>query len=163
MAFNDLQTDLLPEYFTDGTQNVGYLLEGRFTSLYQNRFLPGGFDRSDFRESGEPSRIIFISDGDVIRNEFDLQSGQPLDLGVDPYAGVNYGNGELVTRLLDYLMDEDGLVMIRAKEIQIRPLDRVKVQEEKTKWQVINVLLPIVVIILFGGVKFYLRKRKFAN
>ncbi len=163
VSFNDLQGDLQPEFFTDGPQVVGYLLEGKFRSLYKNRFLPKGTDKAEFMEDGIPSRIVLIADGDVIRNEFDLQSDQPLDLGMDPYAGINYANGALVTRLMDYLTDEDGLVMIRAKEIKIRPLDKIKIREEKAKWQLINVAGPIVLILIFGAVKFYLRKRKFTD
>lgn len=163
VAFNDLQGDLKPEFFTDGPQVTGYLLEGKFQSLYKNRFLPKGTDKSTFQEDGTSSKIILISDGDVVRNEFDLQSDRPLDLGVDPYAGINYANGDLVTRLMDYLTDDDGLVMIRAKEIKVRPLDKIKIKEEKMKWQLINVVGPIVMILLFGGVKFYFRKRKFVD
>jgi ABC-2 type transport system permease protein len=161
VSFNDLQGDLQPEFFTDGTQNIGYLLEGKFRSLYQNRFLPTGANKETFKETGESARIVIIADGDVVRNEFDLESGEPLDIGVDPYAQVNYANGELVTRLLDYLTDEDGLIMVRAKEIKIRPLDKVKVKEEKVKWQVINVGLPVLLILLMGLTKYYFRKRKF--
>lgn len=163
VSFNDLQSDLLPEFFQDGTQNVGYLLEGKFRSLFQNRFLPAGADKATFKETGEEARVIVISDGDVIRNEFDLETGNPVDIGVDPYSRVNYANGELVTRLLDYLTDEDGLIMVRAKEIQIRPLDKVKVTEEKIKWQVINVGLPVLLIVLMGVAKLYVRKRKFTK
>ena len=76
---------------------------------------------------------------------------------------MNYANGELVTRLLDYLTDEDGLIMVRAKEIKIRPLDKVKVKEEKVKWQMINVGLPVLIILLMGLTKYYFRKRKFTN
>lgn len=163
VSLNDLQDELKPEFFTDGTKALGYLLEGKFISLYKNRFLPKGADKNEFIADGEDARIVVIGDGDLIRNDMDPQTNQALDLGVDPYAGVSYANGELVTRLLDYLTDEDGLVMIRSKEIKVRPLDKVKVKEEKTKWQVINVVLPILVILLFGGLKFFLRKRKFTK
>lgn len=163
VAYNDLQGSLQPEFFQGGTRNLAYLLEGKFQSLYKNRFPPKGIDKTTFREDGEFSRIVVVADGDIIRNEFDIESGRPLDIGVDPYAQQNFANGELVTRLLDYLTDEDGLVMVRAKEIRIRPLDQVKVKEEKTKWQLINVVLPLVLIVLAGGVKFYLRRRKFTS
>ncbi|MCP4460616.1 MAG: gliding motility-associated ABC transporter substrate-binding protein GldG [Cytophagales bacterium] len=163
VAYNDLQGPLQPEFFNGGTYNFGYLLEGKFKSFYKNRFPPKGIDKSTFKEDGEFSRIVVISDGDIIRNEFDLESGKPLDIGVDPYAEQNYANGELVTRLLDYLTDEDGLVMVRAKEIKIRPLDKVRVKEEKVKWQMINVVLPLVLIVLLGGLKYYLRKKKFTD
>ncbi len=163
VAYNDLEGPLQSEYFQDGVRTLGYLLEGKFQSLYKNRFPPRGVDKATFKEDGEFARIILISDGDVIRNEFDLETGQPLDIGVDPYAQQTYANGELVMRLLNYLTDEDGLVMVRAKQIKIRPLDKVKVQEEKAKWQVINVVLPLLLILVLGILKSYLRKRKFTN
>ena len=163
VAFNDLQGSLKPEFFTDGSQVVGYLLEGKFQSLYKNRFLPKGVNKNDFVEDGVASRIVLIADGDMIRNEFDAKTNQPLDLGMDPYSGASYANGELVTRLLNYLTDDDGLVMIRSKEIKIRPLDKIKVKEEKAKWQIINVATPILLIVFFGLIKFYIRKRKFSS
>ena len=163
VAYNDLQGDLQPEFFQGGTKNLGYLLEGKFQSLYKNRFPPRGIDKTTFKENGEFARIVIISDGDLIRNDFDIETGQPLDIGVDPYADQTFANGELVTRLLDYLTDEDGLVQVRSKEIKIRPLDLVKVKEEKTKWQMINVVAPLLFIFLLGFFKYYLRKRKFTD
>ena len=163
VAYNDLQGDLQPEFFQGGTKNLGYLLEGKFQSLYKNRFPPRGIDKTSFREDGEFARIVIISDGDLIRNDFDIETGQPLDIGVDPYAEQTFANGELVTRLLGYLTDEDGLVHVRSKEIKIRPLDLIKVKEEKIKWQVINVVAPLVLIFLLGFLKYYFRKRKFTD
>jgi len=163
VAFNDLRGPLQPEYFQGGTVNVGYLLQGRFESLYENRFPPGGVDKANFKEDGEPAKIVVIADGDVIRNEINPESGKPMDVGIDPYAQVNYANGELITRLLDFLTDDDGLIMVKAKEIKIRPLDKVQVREERLKWQVINVAFPVVLILLLGGFKFYLRRKRFTD
>ena len=163
VAYNDLQGELQPEFFQGGTKNLGYLLEGKFESLYKNRFTPKGIDKSSFKDSGEFARIVIISDGDLIRNDFDIETGKPLDIGVDPYANQTFANGELVTRLLDYLTDEDGLVQVRSKEIKIRPLDLAKVKEEKTKWQLINVVAPLLLILLLGFLKYYFRKKKFTN
>lgn len=163
VSFNDLQGPLQPEFFTDGIQNVGYLLEGSFQSVFKNRFLPAGVNKTNFRQDGQPSKIIVVADGDVVRNELDLETNRPLDVGVDPYAGINYANGELITRMVDYLTDEDGLMLVRAKEIKIRPLDKVKVKEEKAFWQWMNVGVPVLVILLLGAGKYYLRKRKFVD
>jgi ABC-2 type transport system permease protein len=163
VAFNDLQGDLRPEYFQQGVFHVGYLLEGNFTSLYKNRMIPKGVRSEGFKPEGVPARIVVIGDGDLIKNDFDPGSGEPLDIGVDPWANVNYANGDLVMRLLDFLTDEDGLVMTRAKEIKIRPLDRARVKEEKTKWRVINMGAPLVLIVFMGLVKFYVRKRKYTD
>lgn len=160
VSFNDLRSDLLPEKFQGGPKVAGYLLEGNFTSLYKNRFPPRGFSRDELIAEGHQSKLVVIADGDLIRNELELEKGNPLALGVDPYSKTTYANEMLVMNLMDYLMDEDGLIETRAKEVKIRPLDRVKVRQERTKWQVINLVVPIVLLVLFGMVKIGWRKRQ---
>ncbi|MEM9329275.1 MAG: gliding motility-associated ABC transporter substrate-binding protein GldG, partial [Bacteroidota bacterium] len=90
VKFNDLRNELNPDLYNKGPQPVAYLLEGSFTSLYRNRILPRGVDQSNFKERGEASRILVVSDGDYIRNDFDRD--QPQDLGYDPLQKVNYAN-----------------------------------------------------------------------
>jgi gliding-associated putative ABC transporter substrate-binding component GldG len=160
VSFNDLQSELLPEKFQAGPQAIGYLLEGNFTSLFANRFPPKGFDRSTTIEKGKASKIIVISDGDLIRNDLSIEDGTPLALGVEPYTQTTYGNEDLIMNLIDYLVDDFGLVETKSKEIKIRPLDKIKVKEQRTWLQLINVGLPIVLIILFGIVKAFYRKKK---
>ncbi|MFK7952084.1 MAG: gliding motility-associated ABC transporter substrate-binding protein GldG, partial [Ekhidna sp.] len=86
-----------------------------------------------------------------------------LALGVEPYTKATYANDDFILNMLDYLTDESGLIETRSREVKIRPLDRVKVKQERTKWQVINLGLPVMLILLIGGVKWFLRKRKYAN
>lgn len=160
VAFNDLRANLQPERFQSGPQTLGYLLEGTFTSLYKNRFPPDGFDRGTMIEDGQKNKLVVIADGDMVRNELSLEDGKPLALGVDPYSQMTYANESLVINLIDYLLDEDGLVQTRSKEVKIRPLDKVKVRGERTKWQVINLVLPIVVLIVFGVGKWVWRKKR---
>ncbi|WP_420575613.1 gliding motility-associated ABC transporter substrate-binding protein GldG [Ekhidna sp.] len=163
VAFNDLRDELRPEKFTDGPKTVGYLLEGKFTSLYANRLIPRGFDKQSFIEKGEPGKVIVIGDGDIIRNDLDPETGEPLGLGVEPFTKTTYANKEFILNILDYMVDDSGLIATRSREVKIRPLDRVKVQQERSKWQLINLVAPVVLILIIGGVKWYLRKKKFAS
>ncbi len=163
VAFNDLQEQLDPELFNSGPQAIAYLLEGEFSSLYKNRVLPKGANQENFQESGLRTKIIVCADGDLLRNEINIQTDQPLDLGFDQFRQITYANKDFVMNSLEYLLDDNGIIAARNKEIEIRPLDKIKVEEERVWWQTFNLLLPIVVLIIFGYIKYYLRKRKYAN
>ena len=163
VAFNDLRDKLRPEKFTDGPKTLGYLLEGRFTSLYTNRLLPHDTDKTNFLEKGKPAKVVVIGDGDMVRNDFDLETRKPLDLGVEPFTKTTYANKEFILNLLDYLTDDSGLIETRSREVKIRLLDRVKVSQERTKWQAINLVAPVILILLMGFIKWFLRKNKFAR
>jgi len=163
VAFNDLRKELTPELFNSGPQPIAYLLEGSFTSLYRNRILPKGMKKSDFKELGVPNKIIVCSDGDLVRNEINIQTEQPLDLGFDQFRQINYANKDFVMNSLEYLLDDNGIITARNKEIEIRPLDKIKAEDERTWWQAFNMILPIVLLVIFGYVKYYLRKRKYSN
>ncbi len=162
VAFNDLRDELRPERFTSGPKTIGYLLEGKFSSLYANRLIPRGFDKGTFLPKGNDGKVIIVGDGDIVRNEVDPESGSPLELGVEPFSGTTYANKDFVLNLLEYVVDDSGLMEARSREVKIRPLDRVKVKQERNKWQIINVVLPVVLILLLGLLKWYLRNRKFA-
>lgn len=163
VSYNDLKDELLPEKFVHKPVPIAYLLEGKFQSLYKNRFVPGNFDQSAFRPDGLESKMAVIADGDLIRNEFDLESGNPLPLGVDPYSREHYANETLIMNLMEYLMDDSGLIQARSKEIKIRPLDKARVKQERTKWQLINIAAPILLLILFGLAKMYVRKSSYGK
>ncbi|MFY0607174.1 MAG: gliding motility-associated ABC transporter substrate-binding protein GldG [Cyclobacteriaceae bacterium] len=160
VSFNDLQSELLPERFQSGPKPIGYLLEGEFTSLFKNRIPPAGFGKDEVIDQSLPNKIAVIADGDLIRNELSLEDGNPLPIGVEPYSQKTYANEALVINLIDYLLDEDGLIQSRAKDLKIRPLDKVKIKQERTKWQVINLVLPILVLLAFGIFKMVLRRKR---
>ncbi|MEP5611026.1 MAG: gliding motility-associated ABC transporter substrate-binding protein GldG [Cyclobacteriaceae bacterium] len=163
VAISDLEDELNPERFNGGVQNIAYLLEGKFTSLYANRIVPRGFDKSAFMEKSEDGKVIVFADGDMIINEIDPESQEPLALGVEGYTKTTYANEQLVLNILDYMVDASGLIETRSREVKVRPLDKVKLKQGRTKWQLINLVLPVVLILIAGGLKWYLRKRKFAN
>ena len=163
VALNDLKDELIPDRFNGGIQNIAYLLEGKFNSLYTNRIVPAGFTKSDFISKGNAGKVIVVADGDMITNDFDPESGEPLALGVEAFTKTSYANEQFVLNILDYMVDDSGLIETRSREIKIRPLDKVKLKQERIKWQVINLVAPIILILFAGGLKWYFRKRRFAS
>ncbi|MEM6641987.1 MAG: gliding motility-associated ABC transporter substrate-binding protein GldG [Bacteroidota bacterium] len=163
VAFNDLRDKLRPDFFTQGPKTIGYLLEGSFSSLYANRLIPAQFEKAAFLEKGEIGKVVVVGDGDLIRNEVDPKTGEPLSLGVEPFSGITYADEDFIINILDYLTDDNGLIAARSREVKIRPLDRVKIQRGRTKYQVINVVLPILIVLVLGLLKWYLRKSKYAK
>ena len=163
VRFEDWIQGLNPDFFQGGQQVFGYLLEGPFSSLYKNRIIPKGVEAEGFKGQGVSTKVIVVADGDMIRNDFNIQSGEPLALGVDPYVRTTYANEEFLMRALSYLTDDDGLTLVRNKEIKIRPLDKVKIGEEKHFWIALNLVLPIGLVILFGLLKMMSRKRRFGR
>jgi ABC-2 type transport system permease protein len=152
--------------YDDGQQVLAYLLEGKFTSNFKNRILPKeGVNNENFKAESSETKILVISDGDIIRNEIKL--GVPLDLGLNPFAEGSekrlFSNKDFLSNALAYLIDEDGLITARNKEVKLRPLDKIKAQKEKVKWQLINLVLPLALLILFGTILHWLRVRKYAR
>ena len=163
ISLNNLREELKTEQFNQGPFPIAYLLEGSFSSLYKNRLLPEGNVAEEFIELGISTKIIICSDGDLFRNEINHRNEQPYELGYDPFIQNTFANADFLENALSYLLDEDGLILSRSKEIKIRPLDKVKIKEEKAFWQSLNIILPLVLLFLFGLLKFYLRKQKYTR
>jgi gliding-associated putative ABC transporter substrate-binding component GldG len=150
----------LGEYANKGAMPVAVLLEGKFHSMYENRVLP--FDDKTFSTTGKTSKMIVISDADVVKNQLD-KNFQPLELGYDKWTSVLYGNKDFMMNCVNYLLDDNGLINIRSKDVSLPMLDVEKVQENYTSSQILTVGLPIVILALFGVLFSYLRKRKYSN
>ncbi len=142
---------------------VAYLLEGSFNSLYRNRFIPKGLGEQDLIEKSVPTKILVVGDGDLIENEFSMKTRQPVELGFSEFMKQKFANEDFIKNSLQYMLDDHGLITARNKEIKIRPLNEVKVSEERLFWQVLNMGLPIVLIIIYGMVRYYWRKRRFTR
>ncbi|GHM98559.1 hypothetical protein WSM22_00490 [Cytophagales bacterium WSM2-2] len=163
VSVNDLRKQLQEGNFNDGKIPVAYLLEGTFTSLYKNRFIPDGVDGSGFLEKSKSTKIILLADGDIARNDVNHRDAKPLALGFDPLSQYTFANQDLLLNMVAYLTDENGLIRVRNKEVKIRPLDKEKIKADKSFWQIINLVLPIIVLIAFGITRSYLRKMKYAR
>lgn len=147
-----------PKLFNKGNQTLAVLLEGKFTSVYNNRIKP--FKLLEEKNKSIPTKMIVIADGDVIKN--DVIKNAPQELGFDRWTGQTYGNKEFLLNAVNYLLDDNGLINIRSKEIAVAFLDQQKIAAQKTKWQLINIALPLGLLALFGFTFNYFRKKKYA-
>ena len=148
------------EFSGKGNIPVAVLLEGDFHSMYENRVLP--FKENTFLPKGKSNKMIVISDGDVIKNGLD-KNGQPLELGYDKWTSKFYANKEFLMNCVNYLLDDNGLINIRGKEVSLPLLDKEKVYDQYTASQLITVGLPIVILAVFGLLFTFLRKRKYGR
>jgi ABC-2 type transport system permease protein len=159
ISLNDIKSEPNPEKYKNGYQSLAVLLEGKFTSVYNNRVKP--FSISEDKTESSNTKMIVIADGDVIKNDVDRNG--PLELGFDRGSGQLYGNKEFLLNAVNYLLDDNGLINIRSKEIAIAFLDPQKIATEKTKWQVINIASPLVLLGVFGFIFNYFRRKKYAK
>ncbi|MFY7957114.1 MAG: gliding motility-associated ABC transporter substrate-binding protein GldG [Flavobacteriaceae bacterium] len=148
------------EFAGGGNYPVAVLLEGKFHSAFENRVL--AFNDNTFKPVGKDNKMIVISDGDVIKNQLD-KNFQPLELGYDKWTNNLYANKEFLMNCVNYLLDDNGLINIRSKEVNLPMLDKEKVVENYTTAQIITVGLPLVVLLVFGLVFTFLRKRKYSK
>ena len=151
--------------FSTKGKNVAYLLKGTFPSLYANRIPQEIVDdqATDFMEESKPTAMIVVADGDIIRNQIDIKRKTPLPLGFDQYTQNTYANKEFIENAISYLVDGEGLIDIRSRELKVRLLDMTKINQERGKWQVINTLIPIALIVALGFVMAFIRKKKYSK
>ncbi|MCU0436889.1 MAG: gliding motility-associated ABC transporter substrate-binding protein GldG [Raineya sp.] len=144
-------------------ETVMFLLEGQFTSFFAKRILPSDPRAKTFINKGKPTKVLVCADGDFLRNSVNPKTGQIAPLGYDKYSRYQFANKQFLLNMLDYMLDDDGIILARNKEISLRPLDKKKLQTKRTYWQFINVAMPLVLVILFGIVWVMLRKRKYTK
>jgi ABC-2 type transport system permease protein len=142
------------------------LVEGNFPSVFENRMLSGLKLTGNFNYKKEslPTKMLFVADGDIIRNDIKqtAQGTMLSPLGLDKYTSQNFGNKEFVLNAVNYLAGENEIMQLRTREVKLRLLDKPRLQEEKLKWQLINVLCPLIIVLILGiGISVW-RKKKFA-
>ncbi|SDR72024.1 gliding motility-associated ABC transporter substrate-binding protein GldG [Gramella sp. MAR_2010_147] len=145
--------------YNSGEQPLAVLLEGQFKSVYKNRVKP--FEIQNHLDKGVDSKMLIVSDGDVIKN--DIQGGKAMELGFQRYTGNTYGNKEFLLNSVNYLLDDNGLIDIRSKEINLAFLDKEKTADERSKWQLINIAGPIILLFIFGIAFRFYRKQKYVK
>ncbi|MDR3705579.1 MAG: gliding motility-associated ABC transporter substrate-binding protein GldG [Paludibacteraceae bacterium] len=140
-------------YFNTGYAPVAAALEGQFASVFANRMIPDGIisDGKTITES-KPTRMIVVSNADIIRNEVEGSGPamQFLPLGYDRYTKQEYGNHDFILNSILYLADDDGWLQLRSREFKLRLLNKKVVVSGKKKWEIINVALPIVILLAFA-------------
>jgi ABC-2 type transport system permease protein len=145
---------------------AGVLLEGQFHSLYANR-LPASMQDSLQRigrpflsAAKESTKMIVVADGDLILNAFTQQDG-PLPMGTSEYTGDPHANKDFLLNCMEYLTNSNGIIETRNKQLVTRSLDKQRVDDERLQWQLINIALPILLVILAGLIFQQVRKRKY--
>jgi len=163
ISFNILRDPPKYEMFTDGPLPTALLLEGKFPSVFTNR-LPKRLLADEglkFKERSVDTKMIVVSDGDIIRNPVSLSDQKFYALGFDKYTQTLYGNRAFVLNSMNYLCDDSGLLNVRSKEFKIRLLNQAKIESERYYWQVLNTAAPLVIVLLMGIGFYYWRKRRF--
>nr|WP_321228021.1 gliding motility-associated ABC transporter substrate-binding protein GldG [uncultured Psychroserpens sp.] len=148
-----------PEEYNQPNQTLAVLLEGQFTSVYDKRVKP--FKIQDDKTTSKDTKMIVIADGDVIKNE--VIRGQPQELGFEFLTKRKFGNKEFLENAVNYLLNDDGLINIRTKEVKLAFLDPEKIENQKSKWQIINIALPLVILGVFGFLFNFFRRKKYSK
>lgn len=146
-----------PEQFKASPKIFGILLEGNFESGYKNRVQP--FKTLDFKTESTATKMILIADGDLIANQ--VHQGKPLPLGQDKWTNETYGNKSFLLNAVNYLLEDDGLITIRNKTLDIKLLDKEKAYKERNFWKIFNFIIPLLFLSLLALMVHFYRKRKY--
>lgn len=170
LTFEILKTQPDPQKFNSGNRPVAVLLEGKFESFFNNRLTPDFQNVLDqigvrFKESSKPSaKQLIVSDADFAKNLVNNSSGVTEDIGYNKWERRYYkGNKDFVLNSVEYMLNGEQVLEARSKEIKLRLLDGVKTRSERLKWQLINVVLPVVLLAIFGFIYQVIRRRKYAG
>ena len=167
IRLSEVKDKMVRSEFNKPNQTIAVLLEGQFPSMFRNRqakdILPGS--TGILRTESVPTKMIVVADGDLIANEVRMSAKGPMitPLGFDKYSKQTFGNKEFVVNAIDYLTNESGLMSLRAKEFKLRILDKARIRDERFKWQMINTILPVLLVIGFGIYYNSWRKKKYAK
>lgn len=167
ISINMVGLKMKPEMFNNPNRIAAVLMEGKFRSVFAHRPAMKQKSPIPFKESVDENAMIIISDGDLIANQINKSDRQIYPLGYDRFASkafnepVIFANKKFFLNCVDYLCDESNLIEVRSKKIVQRLLDKVKVKTERKKWQMINMGLPVAVMVVFGLVNAWIRRRKY--
>ncbi len=170
VSLNKIMDDINTQNFNSYNEHyipVAVLLEGKFNSLYANR-LTQNIKDSVSKALNKPfaatnttaTQQIVMSDADIVTNEISETTG-PLPMGELPYENYRFANREFFLNCVDYLTSTSGIFESRNKDFTLRLLDKKKVADQKINWQLINIVIPIALIILFGLIYQWKRKNSF--
>ncbi|AYQ35090.1 gliding motility-associated ABC transporter substrate-binding protein GldG [Runella sp. SP2] len=163
VGYNEARQQPDPREYNAGEKPIAVLLEGSFSSLYNNRLLPNDPRTKSFLGKSKLTQMIVVSDGDLIVNDIDYKRNAPLPLGYDRLSGNTFANRDFALYAVDYLADSEGLITARNKQVTLRPLDKLRLKEERTQWQLLNLLGPLVLIGVVGLVWQWNRKRQYGS
>lgn len=161
------------EKFKKANIPIAVLLEGKFQSLFSNRLSQSMNDTLQkygsvfLQQCIADNKMIIVADGDIVLNSV-IKGNQPIPMGMNPYTygskrEFTFANKDFLQNCLDYLINTSGLSEAKAKDYTLRLLDKKKVDEGKTTWQLINIIVPILLVFLFAVIYQFIRKRKYTG
>jgi len=150
------------DYFPNSEEPLAVLVEGKFESLYTMANRKELDPSNTFIDHVDNGKMIVVGDGDLMLNLI-RQDGQYYPAGYDRLSKKTFGNRQFFMNCIDYLVDDFGLIEVRNKDIQLRLLDKDKINlpKEQNKWKALNMVLPVIIILLFGLINGVIRKRKY--
>lgn len=154
------------ELFNQSFIPVGVLLEGTFTSVFRNRMTGSlGIPGAQVINESRPTKQVIIADGGIATNHVDYTANPPRvqQLGYDRVSGQTFGNREFLLNTVHYLNDNRGIMHLRNRTQKIRLLDKVRLREEKHFWQFLNIVLPLILVSIWGIIHHLIRKRRYAR
>ena len=146
------------ELYKKGNIPLAVLLEGEFKSMYKDRVRP--LELKENATLSRPTKMIVVSDGDIIKNDFDSQHKMPLELGFDRWTSKYYDNKAFLQNAMNYLLDDTEFLTLRNKKVQLAFLDKEKVAESAKAWQIKVFLYPLLVLVIVMLLSGYLYRRK---
>ncbi len=161
VALQMLSIEPNPQQFVKKNMLTAVALEGTFTSVFKNRLVAKN-ENAKLLEESKPTRMIVVSDGDIIKNYFSKRDSIPQPLGYDRFTRRTFSNSTFIQNAVDWLADDYNLISARSKEVKLRMLDSGRIKKEKLRWQVFNIVFPTLLVILVGTFLFYRRKKKYA-
>jgi ABC-2 type transport system permease protein len=143
---------------------IGVLVEGKFKSIYAHRLTPKMYESGEinYRHESKESMQLFIADGDLIKNRYNSQTNEYYALGMDKYTQQMYGNKDFFLNAVNYMLDESGLILSNTKSFKIRLLNRELIAENRLMLQLLNTAVPIGLVLIFGLVFGFVRRRKYS-
>lgn len=166
MSFNILRGVPPKSQWNKGKQIVGLLLEGTFDSEYDGRVTSEMQNilksiNQPYRAKSPENKMLVVSDGDIIKNLVNPQNNSPLPLGFNRWSGYTFANENFLINSIEYMLDDANLFEARGKEVKLRRLNTKKATEERGFWQILNILVPLFLLALFGIGFTFIRRRKF--
>lgn len=150
-----------PQQFVKKNIITAIALEGKFNSVFKNRLISQN-PNAKFLEESKPTKMIVVADGDIIKNYYSRRDSAVYPLGFDRFTRRTFSNSVFIQNAIDWLADDYNLISARSKEVKLRMLDTERIKKEKFRWQVFNIVMPVVIVMLIGVGLFYQRKKKYA-
>lgn len=165
VSWNSVRNEEDLKQFTKSYIPIAVLLEGKFNSLFTNRLTTAMNDsltaiqQPFIAKATTDNKMIVISDGDIVLNAVTNEGS--LQMGMNPYTKYKYANSEFIMNAIEYLVDDSGILELRGKDYTLRLLDKRKLDENKTMWQFINIVIPVLFIMICGFIFQFIRRKKY--